>query len=193
MQSPLIAYADESFLEHDHRGYYVVANAIVDPQHSEEARQAMDALRGGRRIGKTHWTEMDVPQRKQASDAVAAIEGVHIIAVGTPVPPRRQERARARCLEQLVPELHDYGVETMIMEARSPALNKRDIRTIIGARYALPKGAQFTIEHTKGAEEPLLWVADVLAGAVRAGREGDETYRSILGERIYEIDVATGC
>lgn len=189
----LVAYADESFLEHDHRGYYVVANAIVDPCHVDQARQAMDALRGGRRIGKTHWTEMDASERKRAAVTVAALKGIHIVAVGTPVPPRRQERARARCLEHLVPELSGCGVETLIMEARTPALNKRDVQTVIGARYALPKGTRFAIEHTKGAQEPLLWVADVLAGAVRAGREGNDTYRSILTERIYEIDVDTGC
>lgn len=193
MRPPLTAYADESFLEHDLPGYYVVANAIVDRDQWEEARQTMNALRGGRRVGKTHWTEMDTLQRKQASDAVAAIEGLHIIAVGTPVPPRRQERARARCLERLVSELHGYGVENLIMEARAPALNKRDVRTVIGARYALPTGTRFTIEHVKGAEEPLLWVVDVLAGAVRAGHEGNEIYQSILAERIYEIDVDTGC
>ncbi len=34
-------------------------------------------------------------------------------------------------------------------------------------------------------------MADVLAGAVRAGREGEHTYRCILAERIHEIEVDT--
>ncbi len=188
---PWVAYADESFLEHDHHGYYVVATAVVDPLHLEEARQAMLDLRGARSVGKTHWTQMEALERKHACSAVAAIEGMHIVAVGAPVPPRRQERARSRCLEHLVPELHGYGVRTLVMEARTPALNKRDVHTVITARYALPKGTRFTVEHTPGAQEPLLWMADVLAGAVRASREGEHTYRCILAERIYEIDVDT--
>ncbi|MEE2040893.1 hypothetical protein Q8791_27100 [Nocardiopsis sp. CT-R113] len=189
----LVAYADESFLEDRERGYYVVATAVIDPAHLDHARQVMLDLRGTRRTGKTHWTEMDRQERKRAATRVAAIEGMHIVAVGTPVPPRRQERARARCLEHLVAELYGYGVSTLVMESRTRDLDQRDIRAVIGARRALPKGTRFAIEHTAGAVEPLLWVADVLAGAVRADRHGEESYRSILAERIYDFDVDTGC
>ena len=188
----LTAYADESFLEDRAHGYYVVATAVVGPAHLDHTRQVMLDLRG-RRTGKTHWTEMDTQQRKHAATCVAGIEGMHIVAVGTPVPPRRQERARARCLEHLVPELHGYGVNTLVMEARTPGLDQRDVHAVIGARRALPKGTAFTVKHTVGAAEPLLWVADVLAGAVRASRHNDPSYRAILAERIYDFDVATGC
>ncbi|OOC55618.1 MULTISPECIES: hypothetical protein [Nocardiopsis] len=73
------------------------------------------------------------------------------------------------------------------------SLDQRDIRSVIGARRALPKGTVFTVEHLAGEAQPLLWVADVLAGAVRASRHGDPSYRDILAERIYDFDVATGC
>lgn len=58
---------------------------------------------------------------------------------GPRVPPRRQERARSHCLEHLVPELHGYGVRALVMEARTPALNKRDVHIVITACCALPR------------------------------------------------------
>lgn len=190
---PLAAYADESFLEDAHSGYYVVATAMIEPGHLDYARDIMLALRGRRRTGKTHWTEMDAQERKWAATQVATIEGLHIVAVGTPVPPRRQERARALCLQHLVPELHGIGVTALYMEARTRDLDQRDIRAVINARRALPRGTVFSIEHVRGKDDPLLWVADVLAGAVRASRHGQTSYRSILAERIYDIDVDTRC
>lgn len=97
------------------------------------------------------------------------------------------------CLQHLVPELHGFGVSTLYMEARTRDLDQRDIRSVINARRALPRGSTFDIEHVRGVDDPLLWVADVLAGAVRAGRHGEASYRAILADRIYDIDVDTRC
>ncbi|EWC63463.1 hypothetical protein UO65_1140 [Actinokineospora spheciospongiae] len=44
------------------------------------------------------------------------------MAVGTPVPAKRQERARAKCLERMVTEPHDWGVELLMIEARTAQL-----------------------------------------------------------------------
>ena len=96
------------------------------------------------------------------------IDGYHVVAVGAPVPRRRQDRARARCLERLVVELS-------------------------GARYNLPKGTPFHLAHLPGRAEPLLWVADVVAGAARLSREGDHRAKALLAPRLLEIAVDTGC
>jgi hypothetical protein len=38
------------------------------------------------------------------------------------------------------------------------------VRTVRGARYALPKGTRLQVEHVPGAVEPLFWAADIVAG-----------------------------
>jgi hypothetical protein len=48
---------DESFREHDSSGFYVLAAAVFEAD-ADEARLAMLALRGRRRVGKLHWNEM---------------------------------------------------------------------------------------------------------------------------------------
>ncbi|MGH3520069.1 MAG: hypothetical protein ACRDQ7_22320 [Haloechinothrix sp.] len=188
------AFVDESFQEAPIGGFYVLAAAVFDLPAHDPARAAMLALRakqGGRAVRKVHWSEMDAQRRRHAAKTVA--DTFHLVAIGVPVPRRRQERARAMCLRHLVVELHGYGVTELFMESRTPTLDRRDIQTVAGTRFLLPKGVLFRVSHQAGAEEPLFWGADIVAGAVRAHYEGDPESRLLLKERLYEIQVDTGC
>ncbi|MBM7785375.1 hypothetical protein [Tenggerimyces flavus] len=186
------AWADESFAESDREGVYVVSAAVFDGE-VDDARTAMLALRGPR-IGKLHWSQMESGERRKAADVVAGLGGLHIVTIAAPVPHRRQERARVACLTRLVHELSNLQVTCLRAESRGPQLDKRDVRTVQGARYNLPKGVGFRIEHLRGETEPLLWVADIVAGACRAHRLGVERYgREALGEVVYDIEIDSGC
>ncbi|MFF4828237.1 hypothetical protein ACFY20_35730 [Streptomyces sp. NPDC001312] len=183
------AWSDESFQEHDDAGFYIIAAAVIPDDAQEYVREEMLRLQARHSSTKVHWTKADDAQRGQLSRAVAALDGLHVVAVGAPVRPRRQERARAHCLNLLVCELHGFGVRHLFMEARDPVLNARDVATVQQARYALPKDAGFRLDHLPGVVEPLLWVADIVAGAVRAEKLGDPQYRDILGERVIDFPV----
>lgn len=192
-ESRRVAYGDESFREHPAEGFYVFAAVIVELGAQDLARDMLHELRGTRHISKVHWNEMDRGEQKNAAQRLAQVEGFHIVAVGSPVPQRRQERARSACLKALVPELHGFGIEELLIEARAPVLNQRDVSTVLGARLALPKGSVFHIEHLPGSADPLLWAADVVAGAVRASRQGDPVHLTLLSKRVYLLEVDTGC
>jgi hypothetical protein len=190
---PLTAFADESFQEDPVDGFYVLAAAVFPPPIHDEVRELMVDLRGSRKIHKLHWNEMDPRQQEESAKRLASVDGFHVVTVGTPVPQRRQERARAGCLTRLVVELHSLDVTELVMEARERELNRRDIRTVAGARYALPAGADFRIDHEFAANEPLLWAADVVAGAVRSHRLGVRAPRILLEPCLVEIAIDTGC
>jgi hypothetical protein len=136
---------------------------------------------------------MDDRDRRAAARLVAVQPGLHIVTVGAPVPRRKQERARSKCLTALVPELHAFSVDQLYIESREEELNKKDIRTIIEIRRTLPKGTAFRVEHVPGQVEPLLWMSDIVAGAVRAQRQGDTRYIDILGEVVLDFNIHTGC
>lgn len=138
----------------------------------------------------TRWTAFN---SKDAAHRVADVEGFHVVAVSVPVPRRRQERARAVCLTVLVPELHGFGVEQLFLETRTAELNRRDVATFQGARFALPRGSSFRVDHLPGSAEPLLWVADIVAGVVGASRRGGPIRLDLLGERVHVLEVPTGC
>ncbi|MGW5053123.1 hypothetical protein [Actinokineospora sp. NPDC004072] len=188
------AFVDESFLECDAGdGFYIVAAAVIEPAAQAAARQVMVALLDRSSREKLHWNEMNHDRQMRAAAAVAALAGFHVVAIGTPVPRRRQDRARARCLERLVTELHGVDVTAVLAESRTPTLDARDLRTVIGARYNLPKGSRFHLDHRPGRAEPLLWVADIVAGAVRLHRGGDSRCRDLLAGSLVEIEIDTGC
>lgn len=184
------AWSDESFQEHDDTGFYIIAAALIPDAACERVRARMLHLQAKHAPAKLHWTKRDNTERAELARAVAVLDGLYIVAVGAPVRPRRQERARAHCLSLLVCELYGFGVEHLFMEARDQILNARDVATVQQARYALPKDARFRLDHLAGADEPLLWVADIVAGAVRAEKLGDPQYRKTLGEKVIDFPVA---
>ncbi|WP_033439749.1 hypothetical protein [Saccharothrix sp. NRRL B-16314] len=189
------AFTDESYREAsgDDKGFYVLASAVFEPGEHLEAREVLLGLRGDRSTAKLHWNEMDRHQKRTAAQRLADVEGMHLVAIGSPLPVKRQERARVACLRLMVRELHTYGVCELLIESRTNELDKRDVATVSGARYDLPKGTRFRVEHQAGAKEPLFWAADIIAGAVRAHLMGDSSYQDILSERLYEVFVDTGC
>lgn len=183
-----VAYGDESYLEAVSGGYYVLASVTFDPSVAEEARQAMRELRGNRRTDKLHWNEMDRKQREAAAFTVASLEGFHVVAVGAPVPLKRQERARAACLARLVDELYGYEVRTLVLESRGRTLDKKDER-VVRPFQAQHNDDRFTLRHEPGGNEPLLWAADIVAGAVRAKQDGESRYCDILHDNLYDVTV----
>jgi hypothetical protein len=188
--SLLQAFADESFHEDDGGGFYVLAAAVLPVDRHVELRGEMLRLRGTR-PGKLHWYEMDEVQKCDVAKRVADFEELHIVAVGAPVAVRRQERGRSLCMQRLVADLHEFGVEHLVAEARTMKLDQRDVRSVQQVRYALPKGTRFRIDHVRGVDEPLLWVSDVVAGAIRARLRGNSTFFEPLAGCVVELQVET--
>lgn len=79
------------------------------------------------------------------------------------------------------------------MEAREQELNERDVRTVTGARFLLPRGSEFRVDHEFGLRDPALWAADLLAGVARAHQLGDSAYWEALADHVDEIKVVTDC
>lgn len=182
-----VAYLDESFHEGSQFGFYVLA-AMVLVAELDDARDAMRALRGGRRTTKLHWNEMDDRDRHAAVAAAASLTGTYLVAVGAPVPLRGQERARRIVLRRLVGELHDLGVAEIIAESRGGVLDRRR-RAGATCQVRPAKGTRVQVEHRRGETEPLLWLADIIAGAVRTSRQGRTSYRDMLADRLRLIEV----
>ncbi|EQD83717.1 hypothetical protein A8924_5783 [Saccharopolyspora erythraea NRRL 2338] len=188
------AYGDESFHEHPDAGFYVLSAAVFEPHALDHARAVLQDLQRHHPSRKIHWTAMDDEQRRHAAKQLAGVDGLHMVVIGTPVPPRRQERARALCLARLVVELHGAGVDTLILEARHKVQDAGDVRTVAGVRHAaLPRGTRFHVDHCPGTHEVLLAAADITAGACRADRLGQAEYRDVLADRIYDVCLDTGC
>ena len=173
------AYVDES--EPDPRygpGTYVLAAALIDQQDHEAARATVAALRlRGQR--KLHWYDEDRSRRKLLTDAIADLPALHLIVirVDTNASP---ERRRRLCLARLLPELDRHGVPEVYLEAREAKQNARDLDILAAMRARRQVGSRLRLYHQPGPQNPLLWVPDVVAGAVGADRAGEPAYLARL-------------
>lgn len=173
MPLPKTAYTDESMrIPH---GLYLLAAVIVADHHADHHRAALRALlyRGQLRL---HWRDESSRRRAELIAAVSTLPHTGAIVIATGTQPRRQERARRKCIERLVTELASRGINTAVFERRHPDLDARD-RTMIASlrrQQALPSA--FRATWLPASAEPLLWLPDIAAGAASLAETGDDTY-----------------
>lgn len=188
----LVAFVDESMrFSVAGAGLYLVTAAVV----VETDRTGVeDRLRvaAGRRRHRIHWRNEAEAVRLKLLDTLAAQPLRGVTAVVEPTTPRRQERARSQAWWTLAWQIEHLGVNELVIEARQEQLNNRDHRTIATLRRA---GIATRLHYRFGlpTEEPGLWAADVLAGAI--GHQlatGEGRYVERLPERLVAVHRVAG-
>ncbi|WP_369370898.1 hypothetical protein AB1046_19230 [Promicromonospora sp. Populi] len=187
----LHAWVDESMQmpSRDRDGLYLLAAAVASPTACDPMRDNLRGLllKGTRRL---HWRDESAPRRAKIASAIAEHDLVHVVVVGAPIDAKKQERARRLCLERLVFELGMLDVSRVWLESRTQSLNTRDRRMFaaLHAKQAMP--AALHIDFALPTDEPMLWVADAVAGAVGQARRGSNLdIRDSLGPGIDEIEI----
>lgn len=168
---------------------YLLGAVVADPVACEAYRAELRSLKPAGR--KLHWRDLDGRQRRRAVDVIASFDACHVVVIGAPLEAKKQERARAFCLQRLAWQLGENGVTQLMLEARPPQLNKRDMQTIdsLRGRGGLP--ASLRIDHGQPSEEPMLWVPDQVVGAVAESLAGDHSFRSRLESSIEITHITT--
>jgi len=181
----LCAWGDESirFLGPDAPAYLLGAS-VLEPTDTDAIRDALRALhRSGRKL---HWHDLDRSRRRAVTEVVVRARAVHIVVVARRIDLRRQERARARCLERLGWELGRLGVRRLTLESRAAALDARDRRTVDAARVrrAFPPGLR--VEHGAPEADALLWLPDQVLGIVgrTLAADGDTSALALVVEVV---------
>ena len=173
MTAELVGLIDESYRVAA-GGHYVMAAAVVDVVRLEPIRDQLRVLPPGTKC-HLHWVDEGDAVREKVIAAVEGLRLPHVVVAATPISKRRQERARAVCLERLMWELHDVGVTRVLIEGRSHQ-NAADRRVIGGLRNRkiVPRSLAFDFGSKR---DPELWIPDAVAGAVMLQRcEGDSRF-----------------
>lgn len=160
------AFLDESLRFHG-PGLLLLAVVVVE-DHDRECRQGIRRLRlpGQRRI---HWHDESRARRDRIIDGIASLPWVAAVVASQPVPRRLQNPARAQCLEALVAWLVDERIDRLVIESRGAHSDRQDRQTVIGCRRAGHRLASYSF--ARAGDEPLLWIADVVAGVASAHLE----------------------
>ena len=188
MICPLHAWGDESIRSHGlDAPASLLGASVVDSDDVEATREVLESLRPTN--GKLHWHDLRRRERRRVGEAVEALEALHLVVIATPVDLRREERARAVCLERLGWELARHDVSLLTLESRASALIARDLRVVeaLRGRRVIPKTLR--VEHGDPRNEPMLWLPDQLLGmfgeAMTTGKPFSDSIT--VGLEIFEV------
>ena len=167
------AFIDESLRVRD--GLYVLAAAIVADDDTEGHREALRALlyRGQRRL---HWRDESTRRRSHIIGTVRLLPHTGAVVIATGMAPKRQERARRKCIERLLAELTGRGIASIVFERRHEELDARDRALVAALKRQRSLPAAFRASWQPATDEPLLWLPDFAAGAAALAATGDATY-----------------
>ena len=165
------AWVDESQSDRqrDPDTYILAAALTTGPEAEAEMRKAMLALRTARG-GKLHWNDSDDARQAAIIQTVRRIPAEHLVVVRSCHRGERDERRRRLCLQRLCLELDALGVETVTLESRGRADDRRDLKALQTFRAQRVVSSTLRMYHQPGPAEPLLWVPDAVCGAVVASR-----------------------
>lgn len=184
--APLHAWVDESI--HVGNRLYLLAAAVApcDEKQLDDCRDRLRSLvRHARR--RLHWNSEEERDLVAIAAAIATMPLTNIVVTATRLDPKRQERARRKCLEQLLHRLAADQVEHVWLESRDAIGNKRDLTMVATLRSAHALPASIRVDHARPLDEPMLWLPDSVAGAVAASHDGQPHYRAPLEHMLEEI------
>lgn len=152
-------FGDESFVERDGVGVYVIGLIVLTDDELDEARLSAKAM-SPREQTRFHFHDLDDQARRRVVSDV--LQGPWCFRFWwKSSTPRLQERTRRILLNSA---LLQHSREQWTLESRG---NRADIRdrelaeALLGFR--LSQGVRLT--HQRASDEPLLWPADVVASA----------------------------
>lgn len=169
------AYADESY--DLNLGVYILTASIVDLRDAEEIRDTLRALkRGG---DKLHWSKEPHQRREEIAKTLGDLELLSVSVVAR-TPHLYAERARRKCMEALLPYVETVRADTVTLESRQHRNNRHDLDMVDACRRKrlISEGLHVTFALPGG--EPLLWLPDIVCGAVLAAERADTRYLTQL-------------
>lgn len=183
----LRAFLDESSVVlSDARQEYLVGAAILDAAECEAMREELRPLLLPGQI-KLHWTDEGARRRARVIDAIVSLGPMNVIVSHVSERQNKMERFRRKCLELMYFEFSSMKLHDVTLESRSLKQDARD-RAHIVALQAQGLDRRIRVAHSRGGDEPLLWIADAVLGAVNSARLGEPSYLDALWGTILVQD-----
>lgn len=179
----LCGFADESaVVRSPTRQDYLVCAVLLAEQDLDETR---DALRPLLRPGqlKFHWSAEGPASRRRMVETLACLQPMSIVVTHRSQPQHKTERFRRKCLEVLYYELTEAGVKHLILEGRTPSQDRRDMAHVVALQNQ-HLSRDLRIAHRRGGDEPLLWIPDVVLGAINSAHQGEHRHLDALRHTI---------
>jgi hypothetical protein len=178
------AYINESY---DLRqGFYILCATLVDSAKCDRIRALTRSLAIG--SGKIHWHSEGPKRRWLLALAVAAFDIEHIAVIGRSSR-LREERARRKCLETLLVELDRRAVNAALLESRQRGKDKLDTGLVGACRNKRLISQRLQVLFSPGAAEPLLWLPDIVSGALHLAEHGKPEHADQLAPSLTKLEI----
>lgn len=175
------AFVDESSAVHsDTRQEYLIGAALIPLTACDEIREQLRSLALPGQI-KLHWTDEGESRRRAIVKRLSELAPMTVVVTHLSERVKKNERCRRKCLETLYHDMVDMEVFNLLLEDRSASQNKKD-RAHLVALQGQGLDKRVRIAHQRGGDEPLLWIADVLLGAINAAELGQPAHLEALEE-----------
>lgn len=161
---------------------------VCDPFTCDGIRQTLRSLRDEHQP-RLHWGTESPDRREKIAATVTDIDMAAVVVIGIPLAKAKQERARRICMETLMPYLAAMGVDHVSLEARTPSLNDRDLKQVQAMRGKQLIPTALRINIAQPSTEPMLWIADIIAGVVGAARKGNPQYLALMRQTVTELTI----
>ncbi|MFC0672580.1 hypothetical protein ACFFF6_01275 [Brachybacterium hainanense] len=160
------------------RQLYLVGAAILEAGTCDDVREELRPLLLPGQV-KLHWTDESTRRRQRIVDAIVSLEPINVIVSHVSERQHKTERFRRKCLEQMYYEFVSMELHDVTLESRSPTQDGKDLAHIIALR-SRGLDERIRLSHRRGGDEPLLWIADAVLGAVNSARLGDPAHLDAL-------------
>lgn len=182
------AWIDESIV-YGTINRYILAAVIAESSACESMRSELESLRLGRRP-RLHWYEESPKKRDEVVAAIGGFDIAAVVVVGSPVDHKRQERARRLCMKCILHRLDELEVSGVVLEKRTESLDRRDLTLIDALRGSIGISAQLRVTTADPVGDPMLWIADAIAGSVNASLRGEPDWFHVVERLVERIDIA---
>lgn len=184
------AFVDESgSRQHLDPGAYLLCAAMVQDADAAHVRSRIAALKLPGQV-KLHWRDESLSRQHRIIESVAALPVDLLVVVHVSVD-RKPEQRRHRALRVLLPALAAGEVRSVVAESRGRVADARDRAVLDAMRRSrvLDDGAgPLHLDHVLGRDDPVLWVADAVCGAVVEARTGSTEHVDRLGTMLRIIE-----
>ena len=188
-------WVDESELHHHvTEPLYAMCAVIVSDLDSDETLSALGNLASSR-SGKLHWRELTSDRdRAVALNAVLKLIKGHnaeIVISRRSLRGRKAASARHDCLKYLLWDMEvtaDRPTSHAVLESRDLKADQKEIQFVNQLRRSGVVSTSFRCDYAKGAEEPRLWLPDIMLGAFAWIRQHRVSLSTALMEAIGEAN-----
>jgi hypothetical protein len=182
------AWGDESgAVASQDPGTYLMAAVVAAQASADELRaEARQLLLPGQR--KAHWRDDGPDRHDQVTKVIAGLPLEALVVVRQGPISDRSERRRRKCFERFAVELEALGCGHLTLESRGPSDDQRD-RNLLDALRSKKIATNLRLDHKRGPEDSLLWIADAVCGAVVSSRTGEPRWLVELGNLVHLVSI----